>query len=345
MDVNNNVVHQWKTSYRARSLRFLPDGSLVRSVRIPRGTAPGQSGAIQRHALDGTLLWDWRYDVPGVLVHHDISVLPNGNVLLIAKHDQTRAAAIAAGRNPNTFSQVFSPEKIIEVKPTGLTTGTSVWEWNAWDHLVQNDNEDAANYGDPAANPQLIDINGTGEAVEISDEELAQLQALGYVPEDAEAEDLSSDIFHTNAIHYNAALDQIVLSVPEYNEIWIIDHSTTTEEAAGSTGGRWGHGGDLLYRWGNPRVYSRGTAEDQQLGYQHDVRWIPAGYPGAGNLTIFNNDVPAEDGNYSRVVEIAPPMGGSGYDLSEGEPFEPAEPVWAYSAAAATPAVRKVARG
>ena len=76
--------------------------------------------------------------------------------------------------------------------------------------------------------------------VEISSEELARLQALGYVPEDADAEDLSADVFHTNAIHYNAELDQIVLSVPEYSEIWIIDHSTTTEEAAGSSGGRWG---------------------------------------------------------------------------------------------------------
>ena len=62
------------------------------------------------------------------------------------------------------------------------------------------------------------------------------------------------DWLHTNGIDYNAEYDLIVLSVPRMNELWVIDHSTTTEEALGSTGGRWGKGGDLLWRWGNPRT-------------------------------------------------------------------------------------------
>ena len=226
---------------------------------------------------------------------------------------------------------------IIEIEPQRPSGGRVVWEWRAWDHLVQNLDDTLPNYGDPSAHPGRIDINATGAPPEISSEELEQLKALGYVPPDAEPEDLGSDMFHTNAIDYNAELDQIALSTPHYHEIWIIDHSTTTAEAAGSTGGRWGRGGDLLFRWGNPAMYGRGSVDDQQLFGQHDVRWIPAGFPGAGNLTIFNNDVPADDGNYSRVMEIDAPMGVSGYDLSDGQPFEPAEPVWAYSAAAGTP--------
>jgi len=52
-----------------------------------------------------------------------------------------------------------------------------------------------------------------------------------------------------NAIDYNVQFDQILLSVRGNSEIWVIDHGTTTAEAAGHTGGTYNRGGDLLYRW------------------------------------------------------------------------------------------------
>ena len=78
------------------------------------------------------------------------------------------------------------------------------------------------------------------------------------------------------------SLDQIALTVRGCNEIWILDHSTTTKEAAGHTGGKHGKGGDLIYRWGNPAAYGRGTMRDQQLIQQHDAEWIPAAPPEQG---------------------------------------------------------------
>ena len=133
-----------------------------------------------------------------------------------------------------------------------------------------------------------------------------------------------------NSIAYNAQLDQIVLSVRGCNEIWFLDHSTTTKEAAGHTGGKHGKGGDLIYRWGNPAAYRRGTTRDKQLVQQHDAQWIPDGYPGAGHITIFNNGY---DRGWSSVEEIVPPVDASGrYILEAGKAYGPEKPVWHYEA-------------
>ena len=138
----------------------------------------------------------------------------------------------------------------------------------------------------PAAHPGRIDVNYGLGFTAANPKELERLKGLGYV---GGTRSISEDWNHTNSVAYNAALDQIMLSVHSFHEIWVIDHSTTTAEAAGSTGGKRGKGGDLLYRWGNPVVYHAGKVSDQQLFGQHHAHWIPPGRPGAGNLLVFNN--------------------------------------------------------
>ena len=124
------------------------------------------------------------------------------------------------------------------------------------------------------------------------------------------------DWLHINAIDYNPILDQIVLSVPDFNEIWIIDHSTTTEEAKGHSGGNAGKGGDLLFRWGNPQTYNRGNAEDQQLYFQHDINWIDSNADSQdsdfGKLILYNNRVPP---NISTINVIQPNIIGFNYQM------------------------------
>jgi len=177
---------------------------------------------------------------------------------------------------------------------------------------VQDYDASAANYGDPAAQPELVDVN--------------------YVvnfPNYQENYGIHVEWIHMNAVDYNPQLDQLLLGARQFNEFWIIDHSTTSEEAAGHTGGASGKGGDLLYRWGNPAAYRAGVEAAQVFWFPHDPRWVAEGLPGAGDITIFDN------GSYvgrdsTRVLEIAPAIHEDGaYDLVAGEPTA-AEIVWEY---------------
>jgi hypothetical protein len=144
---------------------------------------------------------------------------------------------------------------------------------------------------------------------------------------------VNPDWTHFNAVDYNADLDQILVSTPEFSEIWVIDHATTTAEAASHSGGRRGKGGDLLCRWGNPANYRSGTPADKRLFYQHNAQWIPNGLPGAGHVLVFNNGSRRPDGSYSSVDEIILPVDSDGiYPHDEGKAWGPAEPVWSYSA-------------
>jgi hypothetical protein len=125
-------------------------------------------------------------------------------------------------------------------------------------------------------------------------------------------------------------LDQVILSVRNFSEVWVIDHSTTTEEAAGHVGGRLGRGGDLVYRWGNPRAYGAGGG--RQLFGQHSPLWIASGLAGAGHLLVFDNG-DANARPYSRVVEFEPPLQSDGsYAFDPEAGYGPPAPVWQYVA-------------
>jgi hypothetical protein len=137
-----------------------------------------------------------------------------------------------------------------------------------------------------------------------------------------------------NAIDYHPVLDQIVVSVPTFDEIWIIDHSTTTAEAAGHSGGLSGRGGDLMFRWGNPAVYDRGGADAQTLFFQHNVHWVDvhldASHPHFGKLAVFNNRI----GMDSSQVGILNPLFldyAWMYGMGADDTFLPEDFDWTYS--------------
>ncbi|MFK8011129.1 MAG: aryl-sulfate sulfotransferase [Marinicellaceae bacterium] len=257
------------------------------------------SRGIKRLDWQGNVIW--RYVNPQA--HHDAAIMPNGNVLLLVSGAKTNAEVIAAGRDPSLVSDNIDPMVVYEINPQGEI----VWQWHVWDHLIQDFDASKDNYGIVENHPELVDINFTRND--------------------------SPDWLHGNAINYNAELDQILLS-PRFNsEIWIIDHSTTTEQAASHSGGNANKGGDLLYRWGNPIAYRAGTLDDQKLFGSHDAQWIKEGFPGAGNIIIYNNGGTnyGRDGNYSTIDEITPPLNGFNYEKNDDEAFAPINTTWSYS--------------
>ena len=125
-----------------------------------------------------------------------------------------------------------------------------------------------------------------------------------------------------------------MLSVRNNSELFVIDHQLTAAQAAGHSAGRYGKGGDILYRWGNPAQYNRGTGANQQLFQQHHAHWIAANLPGAGHILIFNDGIGR---GYSTVNEIVPPVDSAGnYNITAGAAFGPSTPIWTYVASPAT---------
>ncbi len=318
IDNDGKIVHTWISKHSmALGISLLENGYLVRScgtgldLRILLG---GKSGAVEMFDWNGSLLWYYECVGKTYCAHNDIEVLQNGNVLMTIWGKKTNEEAIAAGCDPNLIlPDGFWIDYIIEVEPTFPSGGNIVWEWHVWDHLIQDYDDTKENYGVVSAHPELVDIN---------------FRDSGRPPDWT-----GTDVLHINSVDYNETNDQILLSLRALNEIWVIDHSTTTEEAVNHTGGNSGKGGDILYRWGNPQVYRRGDADDQKLFTQHDARWIEYGCPGEGHISIFNNGLGRPDGNYSSVLEIIPPIdSNSNYYVEPDYTYGPEEPVWTYTA-------------
>jgi hypothetical protein len=309
------IVNQWEDdNYRpGNTVELTEEGNIYISkgngvLSNPDIHAGGAGEKVELRDWDNNLLWEFTYNDETKRMHHDIAILPNGNVLAIAWELKNDTEAIQAGRDPNLLVEnKLWPDHIIEVQVFGDNSGEIVWEWHAWDHLIQDVDPTKDNYGVVADHPERININ--------------------YETNQAKA-----DWLHANSVDYNSDLDQIVISIPTFSEVWIIDHSTTTAEAAESEGGQSGKGGDLLYRWGNPQTYDNGVEEDRKLFYQHDAHWVDMGldntHPDYGKIAIFNNRIGAEFSSVNMFVPALLPD-NLNYEMENGT-FLPAAFDWTY---------------
>ena len=379
---DGKVAHQWRSSELPGNSVYLMDNGDILRATAPKGSevfhGGGAGGGFQRISASSELLWEFSWSDDMRRAHHDLEPMPNGNLLLISWEYKSPEEAFAAGRNPDEISDAgLWPDYVVELTPPAKLGEEPkvVWEWHAWDHLVQDIAESKANFGVVGDAFGRIDLNGDLVAMSELDLERAKkveedMKGLGYIGDDSDdtsdgsrkvppteaagsgadsddddgdksadkdagkARKKSGDWLHTNGIDYDPVNDVILLSSRVFSEIWMIDHSTTTAQAASSTGGRFGKGGELLWRWGNPQKYDAGLESDQKLFRQHDARFIPEGFPGAGNVTVYNNGEGRPEGRFSTVEELVLPWNKERNGFPKfSDAFGPGKAAWKVGAA------------
>ena len=299
IDDEGDIAKSWSLPSSANYACALDDNvnfvyGAVNQGNTLNGAAVG--GKVVSIDSNNDIVWEFTYSSSTYVSHHDICLMPNGNVLLIAWEVKSAAEMEQAGYSSSGSKW---PDHIVEVQQNG-NGGQVIWEWHMWDHFVQDHDASKDNYGVVADHPELFDMN---------------LVTGGGGPPGG-----GGDWFHVNGIDYNPELDQIVFSSRHLSEIYVIDHSTTTSEAATHAGGNAGMGGDILYRWGNPGNYDAPGSTIIPAA-THDARWVKAGRPNAGYIQIFNNE---GNNGHSVVDAFNPPLNGYNYDLTAGQAYLPA---------------------
>jgi len=293
IDNDGQVVNVWKANNPTGQVAMLlDDGSLLRTA-APQSQwmqGGGAGGMVELYSWSGERLWQYTHLSPTARTHHDVEVLPNGNLLMLVWESHTREEAVAQGRLSNRLTEnALWSERVIELKRTGATSGEIVWSWSSWDHMIQDVDPAKPNYGVVSEQPERIDINAGGTR---------------------------SDWLHANSVRYNVARDEVMISIHNLNEIWIISRKT----------------GDIVYRYGNPRNYKCGTQQNQVLFGQHDARWLSD-----SRVMIFNNGNGRFGGNGSSVDEIDLPLNEDGtYRRDAASAYMPQQPIVVYPSAIST---------
>ena len=308
MDTAGNTVHSWdhsKLTNRSNgySCYLLPNGNLLRTSQgrfsgtfAPSNFQPAQ-GAIDEVDSSSKLVWTYTLYNDSSMLHHDMKPLPNGNILAVSFYPIPKTRVEPLGIDPNLLKpgvNTLLGEKILELKPKYPSGADIVWEWSVFDHIAKKE--------EAAAHPELIS---------------------GYIVPAL----WQNQWIHLNGIDYSPTTNLIVFSSRIFSELYVIERTETTELAKGHTGGTYGKGGDILYRWGNSKNYE--ISGGVTLEVLHSPTWIPEGYEGAGNIMFFHNNMTAIK---SEVLEIKPPCDDNGnFVLETGKAFGPAEPTWKYA--------------
>jgi hypothetical protein len=297
------VINTWMSDYKSSNGLFITqEGNLVRMGQII-GSAMigGEGGIIERYSWNGDLEWEYRIADDGFIVHHDMIMMPNGNILATVWQKVTAQQAVQEGR---TYIGDFYNEQIWEIQPLQNNQANIVWRWSALDHVVQDADPSKSNYGNIVDHPELIDLN--------------------YITAEL---DSNHDWLHFNSIDYNEELDQIAVSSRNNSEVYILDHSTSIQEAASNSGGKYGKGGDILYRYGNPEAFNHGTQTERILYQAHDVSWIKTD-DYQNDFLIFNNKY--IDNTRSQIQIWTNPADNGEYQFSKESLFGAEDILWTY---------------
>ncbi len=275
IDNCGEVVNIWPSVRRtALHAKLMDDGNVIYI----------KDNRINVRDWDDNLISSTSYNGNNIVLVYEVIVMHNGNYLCLARENISDLEFESLGYN---IAPGFDPGRVDMVVEIDPNTDTIVWQWNIKNHVIQQRDPNLPNYGLIRDNPRKLDM----DAIATFDWE-------------------QGESFMINGFDYNEELDLIALSVRKLSEVIIIDHSTTTEEAMTDSGGRHGHGGAALFRWGNPQNYGQGDESDRELYFQHNPNWIEYGEH-KGKIIMFNNGL--SERSYSSVEIIDPTVDNQGF--------------------------------
>ena len=292
-DMDKTPVNTWVLpEYVSACADLLRDSSII--YMTPAGGDAGEN--LQGIPLPGGRLQilDWDGNVTWDYTYAGPDLLPH--------HDIEPVYRTNNPEEKPTILLVAATEwgdKIVELRPKGTDDADILWEWKASDHRC---------------------TGNCNDSIGVIDESKRTKGSAGT----------EADVMHTNNVSYNPVLDQIIINMKGFYEFIVVDHSTTTEEARGSTGGICGRGGAILYRWGNPDTY--GVSGETFFKGQHGSCWVPLTMPGTSDSIPGGGNFLAVDNENERVVEIECPGDKDGiYPREKGCAFEPEGVLWTYT--------------
>lgn len=302
IDNCGHLLHEWNDVAAQYHPKLLPNGNIIYIESFSRDI-------IEKDWNDNTIN-KLSINSSNIFLDYEVIIMPNGNYLCLARKSFSQSQFESIGYNYGSTQGdgIGNPSQVDMVVEVDRNSGDIVWQWNITDHVIQERDPSKGNFGVVADHPELLNMDAI-----------------------ATYDWTFQESFMINGFDYNSELDQIVLSIRKMSEIAIIDHSTTTAEAAGHSGGNSGKGGDILYRWGNPKNYGQGDASDRELYFQHNPNWIKYGQL-KGNIIMYNNGLNRPGTNYSAVPIINTQVDVNGdYTVQGNGVYSPEEPDLEYS--------------
>jgi hypothetical protein len=251
LDTNGVPVWYRRVSPGEMDFKLLPNGHLASMPFVRTVFNIDPNVGYNERQLDGTLVRTVKAS-GGPTDFHDLVQLPNGNYLVVAYRQRTVASLPAA------FGTCGTNDKVVDGVVQEVTpTGTLVSEWSTQTHI------DPSEVVVPLCDSTAV----TGS--------MPPTNAVDYA--------------HVNAVDYDAATNQVIVTARHLNAIFWIDWST--KKVIRKLGGK-GTNPD------NPAVFTFVGGAPNAFALPHDGR-----LNANGHLTAFDNNAAPVGTGFPRAVE------------------------------------------
>ena len=144
IDNNHNIINSWDHDFGISSIAYLTSDSLLyvpaRSLVDDSG-APGGiailGGRFQIINWAGDIVWDYQFPLEICYPHHDIEILPNGNILALCNQFKSAEEAISMGLSLDIENPMML-DMIVEIEPVGDSDANIVWKESPAPILIYN---------------------------------------------------------------------------------------------------------------------------------------------------------------------------------------------------------------